>query len=757
MSKRTLSALLFGLALAGNGLLPTQKPVFAQSAATPTYSVTVDGRALNFGDTPPVSQNGRVLVPLRAIFEALGATVNFSNGVISAQRGQTNLQLSLGSTQALVNDQTKTLDVAAQAVNGKTLVPLRFIGEALGAGVQFNGATNTIAITSPRVAGGTGTTSPGEGGLGVPSAQTINGTVVRVDGGTPARVVVATGGQLRTFSLAPNALLLRQLSVANSLSETPVRQGARPIQIGELAPGNDVRLTLDNSGNVIQILTSATVILARVQFAGAGQIILDDENDTTIRIGDTVSFTDNTGRDTTNFSLPAGSRVALFLSRETRSIYRVSAAPSDVNLSTAGATTPDPLPGNVGASNAPRLTLVEASAPGPLGVGGVLTVNVRATAGQTVTFVLGSKIQNVTLAEDPQNPGNYSGTYTVRRGDDILGARVTARILGAGGFEATRQSEETVTIDTVPPRLIGTFPAEGARIGVSQPNIAIFADDLGGSGLASATLEVVSGAVRQNVPATVAPPTSVNAVPTQPLSGTVRVNARILDGAGNALNHSFSFSVASAAAGAIQSIAHGATRDVIGGEEIPVELRATPGGGAAFDVRSATGTILARDIPMIEDAEEPGRYTANYRIPDGVTGALRIVGKFTPGDGTFTTSEATTAINVGETAAPARLTITAPAANTVAQNPLVLRGKAAPGALVEVGITALGTQLYVFEYREDLGKLQVRADQNGNWQTAPITLPARRNVSGLTYAISATQTDAADRTSEPVTLTLRGR
>ncbi|RYZ67803.1 MAG: hypothetical protein EOP09_10435, partial [Proteobacteria bacterium] len=152
------------------------------------------------------------------------AKVAFSNGVITAERGQTSLQLTLGSAQALVGEQTKTLDVAAQSINGKTFVPLRFIGEAFGAGVAFNGATSSIAITSPKTAGGGGSGLPYNSG-----AQIVNGTVVRVDNTAPRRIVVVTNGQLKTYTVGANLLALRQVSVASSLGATPARQGAKPI------------------------------------------------------------------------------------------------------------------------------------------------------------------------------------------------------------------------------------------------------------------------------------------------------------------------------------------------------------------------------------------------------------------------------------------------------------------------------------------------------------------------------------------------
>ena len=58
-------------------------------------------------------------------------------------------------------------------------------------------------------------------------------------------------------------------------------------------------------------------------------------------------------------------------------------------------------------------------------------------------------------------------------------------------------------------------------------------------------------------------------------------------------------------------------------------------------------------------------------------------------------------------------------------------------------------------YKEEVGTAQVRVRNNGTWETQSINLPAPRNVTGLRYVITATQTDNANRTSEATTVTVR--
>lgn len=735
----------------------------AQAQNTP-LTVTVDGKPVDFGGAAPTQVGGRTLVPLRAIFEALGAQVDFSNGAIRARRGDTNLSLALGSTSAIVNGVTRALDVPAQSVFGRTLVPLRFVGEALGAGVNFNPITNLISITSP--GGASGGATGGASGVGnsqnepytVPGANvTASGTLVKIDLTAPATVTISQNGAFKTYAMSENPLALRQISLSSSTSATPVRQAARQISLSNISPGDSVRLSLDNTGRATQITSTATVLAARVQFAGQDQIVLDDERDTTLTLGPNLRFIDARGRVSSDASsLTAGQSIGLFISRDTKAIYQVSAFAPDFTASAPGGATgtSDPLTGTTTLPTAgtPQIQLVTHSAKAPLRAGQRLDVSVRATPGLRASFSLGTRVQNVALTENPEKPGTYSGSYTVKAGDDVLEGRVSVRVLTATGAEFLAQGETPVTLDTVAPRLVGTFPASGAQIAVAQPNIAIFADDLGGSGLARANLTLTQGdsinAVAIPLTATVAPPTSVNAVAPQELSGPVTVKGRIFDKAGNGLSVNFGFTVADAGAGDISSFSHGASRALGAGDDVPLVLLAPPAGRASFDVISAAKTI-ARDVPLVE--VEEGKYRATYRVPASAIGNLRFIGKFAGGDGQTSQLEATTKVQIA--GLPTKLTISTPTEGDKVTSPLAVRGQASPGATIDVSLRAEGTQFFILEYKQELGVQQVRADANGNW-TVSLELPALRNVSGLKFTISATQTDAAEKTSEPVEVTV---
>ncbi len=112
-------------------------------------TVVVDGRPL-YLQPGPIERAGRVFVPLRGIFERLGASVVYQNRQINSTKGSTSVSLRIGSRQATVNGQLQIIDVAPFIVGATTYVPLRFIAQSLGAVVNYNGATRLIAITVPR-------------------------------------------------------------------------------------------------------------------------------------------------------------------------------------------------------------------------------------------------------------------------------------------------------------------------------------------------------------------------------------------------------------------------------------------------------------------------------------------------------------------------------------------------------------------------------------------------------------------------------
>lgn len=110
-------------------------------------NLIVDGKAVQ-SDVPPVITDGRTLVPVRALFESLGATVGWDDATqtATATKGATVISIQIGSQTAYVNGTATALDVPAQTIDGRTMVPARFAAESLGARVQWNESTETVSI-----------------------------------------------------------------------------------------------------------------------------------------------------------------------------------------------------------------------------------------------------------------------------------------------------------------------------------------------------------------------------------------------------------------------------------------------------------------------------------------------------------------------------------------------------------------------------------------------------------------------------------
>ena len=115
-------------------------------------SVQLNGAYVHFADTQPEKVNGRVMVPFRAIAEALGAEVDYNAGAITAKKNGQTLAFSLGGKQLTATDsvgktvKTVQLDTAPYKKGGRTYVPVRFFAEAFGLTVQWDQDMQTAVL-----------------------------------------------------------------------------------------------------------------------------------------------------------------------------------------------------------------------------------------------------------------------------------------------------------------------------------------------------------------------------------------------------------------------------------------------------------------------------------------------------------------------------------------------------------------------------------------------------------------------------------
>ena len=125
-----------------------------EGAAANTIQLTIGSDKLQKGDetvtldVPAQTINDRTMGPLRAIFEALGATVDWEEATqtVTSTKGDLTIKLTIGSNKLYRGDEEVTLDVPAQVVNDRTLVPVRAISESFGCQVDWDEATQTVTI-----------------------------------------------------------------------------------------------------------------------------------------------------------------------------------------------------------------------------------------------------------------------------------------------------------------------------------------------------------------------------------------------------------------------------------------------------------------------------------------------------------------------------------------------------------------------------------------------------------------------------------
>lgn len=118
-------------------------------SAAETVNVVINGKPLNT-DAPAQIIDGRTMVPMRAVFEALDASIAWDNDTktVTADKGGTEIKMTIGAAEFYKNGESIALDTPAQIIDGRTLVPVRAVSESLGCTVNWDAAAKTVDITN---------------------------------------------------------------------------------------------------------------------------------------------------------------------------------------------------------------------------------------------------------------------------------------------------------------------------------------------------------------------------------------------------------------------------------------------------------------------------------------------------------------------------------------------------------------------------------------------------------------------------------
>jgi hypothetical protein len=283
----------------------TPAPTHAQG----TVRVFVDGQLVRF-DQPPIVIGARVLVPLRGIFERLGATVEWeaATQTVIAVRDSTVVELVIGQRNARVNDRVVPLDVPAMVVRGRTLVPLRFVSEALGAGVQYQDSTRTVLIFSQGA-------QPAPPPQAPPVAQVVKGTLVQVRTGDNPSILVEQGNVTTRVFITPDTTITRVNLTTNS---------GGSVSLNALRVGDEIEARVGNDNRAERIRATFKIVVGRLDtVAGSGRtIVLTNGN--AYRTAESVEVIID-DKASTIANLKAGMILALRLNPESNLVYGVTA------------------------------------------------------------------------------------------------------------------------------------------------------------------------------------------------------------------------------------------------------------------------------------------------------------------------------------------------------------------------------------------------------------------------------------------------
>lgn len=133
-------------------LLALSTGINKQSFAASSIKLIVDGKDIT-SKSAPIVKNNRTLVPVRFISEELGAKVTWiaEDGVVKIEKDNRTILLKLDSRLVQYIDEKENYflsDVAPIAMNGRTYAPLRLVSNALGIGIQWDGANNAVKVDS---------------------------------------------------------------------------------------------------------------------------------------------------------------------------------------------------------------------------------------------------------------------------------------------------------------------------------------------------------------------------------------------------------------------------------------------------------------------------------------------------------------------------------------------------------------------------------------------------------------------------------
>lgn len=533
--------------------------------------VMVNGVLLN---APIKEVHGSLLLPMRAVFEALQAEVQWFPDArqITATRGDTTVQLWINQGTAIVNGKELPLTVPPTLIDGSTYVPLRFPAEAFGGDVAWQGAQRLAVVTIAPLA---------------PVADT-NFTPLKSAPEEITGVLITHAASRAGESLVirePQAGELQSVTIPAGLAITRNRETAT---IADLQPGDLIVLTRDAAGKVISASAAYQLVDGKVAGFAESKIMLQDG--AVYQVSPQAQAQDARGNVIALADLKSGQQVTLRLTPGTSMIWGITVPPT--------MPAPDPVQiVSVGALDYNR----------PLRKGDTLTLMVTGPPGaDKVTARLGETITGIELVE--REPGQYFRQITLGADLPVTEAPVTA-LFRKGTDTREVQSAGKIVIDQTPPVCRPLDPSPDTPIFDNNPVIMAAIDD-DGAGVDLRTVRLLVNGKDVTANTEVAEHNIRYAAKGLPF-GKSKFRLEMADNAGNVTAQDWQVDIRRPQPEQepeIYAVYHDATRPLRRGDMLTIRVSATPG---ADRVTASVGTAIT-NIELTE--REPGRYFGSVTI-----------------------------------------------------------------------------------------------------------------------------------------------
>ncbi|GAB4452063.1 MAG: hypothetical protein OHK0029_02360 [Armatimonadaceae bacterium] len=733
-----LGAMPLSIAPGVQGAPQAQPP----AATVQAVNVRINGQAVPFSGQGAIQAGNAVLVPLRGIFEKLGADVKFdkATGSITAMRLDKTITLRIGDSVGFVNGEPRPLSTPAITYNGSIMVPLRFVSDALGGIIDWKPEERMVDITTDAVTVQTLPAPPANdspvNGVLTGVYPEINALTVRI-GADNYRVLL--GGdvtvQMREVGGSTESKSLNSLRLNENVRVVRDSQGfARQIQVlRDLRRGVVKSKTPVAGGSTDILFTNGTSVGLPVNapiLMGTNVVDINSvkENDAlVVRInletGLGVSAAVVTENDPDPIPPEAGTRIE----------PEIPPIPPPIN-------TPDPNPivpvvtaPIPKAMTKPEITAVTHDAGNRvLKAGDVVKITVKGTPGGKGTAQIGGLVnaRSVELLEEASEAGTYTASVTIPVGVTLKEAVVAASLSNGELITPMAEASERLRIDSEGPKIAGTGPADGAMVQEVRPRIYGGYSDTGGA-VKPDTLKVYLNGKDITSQAEVTE-AFFSYTPKEELSaGKVVVTVAIKDEAGNESRKEWDFTVAPPEK-IVRSYSISPRDQALRSEEtLTVRLEGMAGGGAKFKI----GPL--GELPMREDS--PGVYIGTYKVKkgDSVTKAPVTILFNPPGKDPVTlTPPGTVTLAAGPPMPPI---IDFPYEGAKARSGyIVLSGRATSDVKVQINISYSGKPLIGSTVEGKLSTVEVETDTQGNWKTPPILLDVRGGYRSMEFVAEVT-------------------